>query len=114
METTSHDADGRQGIAERVTTLRKSKNMSQADLATAMSVSRSAVAQWETGRASMTMKNFDRLADILGVSKSYIISGEIGESGLSIRERKLIVAFRVCARTDQDAVLRIVNGLKAA
>ncbi len=49
--------------------------MTQADLAAAVRVSRSAVAQWETQRSGQVRGNLTRIASVLGVSVEHLLSG---------------------------------------
>ena len=53
-------------VGERIIELRKERNMSQGQLATAMEVSRQAVSKWENGLAVPDTQKMSRLAEVLG------------------------------------------------
>ena len=57
-------------IGARIRTARQEQGWTQEKLATAVGVSRSAVAQWETGRAGQVTPNLTRIAETLGVGWS--------------------------------------------
>ena len=54
-------------IGARIRTAREEQGWTQDQLAEAVGVSRSAVAQWETGRAGQVTTNLTRVAEALGV-----------------------------------------------
>ena len=62
-------------IGERITELRKSKNMSQGQLAQALNISRQAVSKWENGLAVPDTVRMIQLADILDTDIEYLTSG---------------------------------------
>lgn len=57
----------------KIRIFRKKSGMSQRDLAYAIGVSQSAVAQWETGIAQPTIDNLRKVADILGISPGELL-----------------------------------------
>ena len=62
----------RDSIGERIKKSRIAKSLTQDDVAKLMDVTRGAVANWEHNRSLPPAKNFPRLAQILGVSASYL------------------------------------------
>lgn len=62
-------------IAERILTLRKSKGMSQEQLAEAMGVSRQAVSKWESEQASPDLDKIITMSEIFGVTTDYLLKG---------------------------------------
>ena len=62
-------------IAERILTLRKSKGMSQEQLAEAVGVSRQAVSKWESEQASPDPEKIVILSEIFGVNTDYLLKG---------------------------------------
>ena len=62
-------------IGERITQLRKQRNMSQADLSRAMDVSRQAVSKWENDQASPDTIKLIQLADVLDTEVEYLATG---------------------------------------
>lgn len=62
-------------IGERIAQLRKQQNMSQGQLAEAMSVSRQAVSKWENDLTSPDSLNLIRLTEILDTDIEYLATG---------------------------------------
>ncbi len=62
-------------IADRILTLRKSKGMSQEQLAEAIGVSRQAVSKWESEQASPDPEKIIALSEIFGVTTDYLLKG---------------------------------------
>lgn len=64
----------------RIKELRKQKNITQDRLATAIGVSRSSVAMWETNNTQPDFDLIKKLADYFGVSIDYLLGYEIEKS----------------------------------
>ena len=64
-------------IGERITELRKQRNMSQADLSRAMDVSRQAVSKWENDQASPDTIKLIQLAEVLDTEVEYLATGRV-------------------------------------
>ena len=62
-------------IGERITELRTQKNLSQGDLASALSVSRQAISKWENDQASPDTIHLIQLADLLDTEVAYLATG---------------------------------------
>ena len=62
-------------IGERITELRKKQNLSQAELARVMEVSRQAVSKWENGQSSPDTIKLIQLADVLDTEVEYLATG---------------------------------------
>ena len=62
-------------IADRILMLRKSKGMSQEQLAEAVGVSRQAVSKWESEQASPDPEKIITLSEIFGVTTDYLLKG---------------------------------------
>lgn len=58
-------------VGNRISMARKEKNLSQALLAQALSVSAQAVGKWERGESMPDIMTFERLAEVLGVDLNY-------------------------------------------
>jgi len=59
-------------LAERITTLRKQKGLSQTDLAKASRVSREIIGRYERGEATPSIEVAKNIADTFGVSLDYL------------------------------------------
>ena len=64
-------------IGERITKLRKERNISQNQLAEFMEVSRQAVSKWENDLSTPDPAKMIRLADVLDTDLEYLTSGRI-------------------------------------
>jgi len=60
---------------------REALGLTQDRLAQLVGVSRSAVAQWETDRSGQVRGNLARVASVLGVSVGFLVTGTTGEDG---------------------------------
>lgn len=65
-------------IGQRLTGLRKRRGFSQEDLAKAVEISRSSVAQIELGNRSVNIMELQRLSMVLGFSLDDFVSGDFG------------------------------------
>ena len=62
-------------IGERISTLRKERNLSQGQLADALEVSRQAVSKWENDQSSPDTIKLIKLAELLDTEVEYLASG---------------------------------------
>ncbi len=95
-------------MGERIALLRRERGLSQAALATATGVSRSAVAQWETDRSGQVNGNLVRIAEVLDVSLEVLLHGEEarGPQGLTGDELALLRLYRACEAGQRADLLR--------
>lgn len=63
-------------FSEKLTQLRKSKNMTQEELAASLYVSRAAVSKWEQGRGLPSIDSLKALAALFDVTVDALLSGE--------------------------------------
>lgn len=66
----------REEIGLRIRTMRKSRNMTQEDLAKAIEQSASSITMYETGRREPDLETLEALADVFNVTLGSIVSGE--------------------------------------
>lgn len=62
-------------VSDRIQELRKSRGISQEELANALGVSRQAVSKWESGQSFPELDNIVALSDYFGVSADHILKG---------------------------------------
>ena len=100
-------------MGERIAGLRRERGLSQAELAAAMGVSRSAVAQWETDRAGQVTGNLARIAQLLDVSVEVLLHGDAARSpqGLTGDELALLRLYRACSAEWRSELLRTARRL---
>lgn len=73
-------------FGERLQKLRKSKNMTQEDLASKVNVSPQAVSKWETDMASPDITLLSKLADIFDITIDELLGREVKKEVTTINE----------------------------
>ena len=104
-------------IGERIREARQARGWTQDELAEAVGVSRSAVAQWETGRAGQVTGNLSRIAEVLDVSIEHLAHGRskrMAGQATSGDEMALLRLYRECSPDDKQLLLRTARRLAAA
>lgn len=104
------------GAGARIRAARMARGMTQADLAAATGVSRSAVAQWETDRAGQVRGNLARIAEVLGVSTDHLVGGKPMSdlTPADATELALLRLYRACDGADRQLLLRTAIRLARA
>jgi transcriptional regulator with XRE-family HTH domain len=103
-----------QDIGTRIRAVRRERGLTQDDLAEQVGVSRSAVAQWETGRTGQVTGNLSRIAAALGVAVEYLMVGDDKRAGGEARqgdELALLRLYRECEPEDRQMLLRTARRL---
>jgi transcriptional regulator with XRE-family HTH domain len=107
-----------QAIGARIRAAREARGLTQSALAARIGVTRSAVAQWETGRSGQVGGNLALVAAALDVGVGHLLLGQIADAGeggliagLTGNERALIELYRGCAPADQAVLLRVAHQL---
>ncbi len=106
--STPHD------IGARIQAVRRERGLTQDDFASRVGVSRSAVAQWETGRAGQVTGNLSRLAAVLDVNVEYLMYGDDKRAAGEVRqgdELALLRLYRECDPEDRQMLLRTARRL---
>lgn len=109
-----------QAIGTRIKAAREREGLTQAALAARIGVTRSAVAQWETGRAGQVGGNLAQIAAVLGVGVEHLLLGAapgavlrelgVGEA-MAGDELALLRLYRTCSPDDRAILLRLARGL---
>jgi len=60
-------------LGKNIKRIREQKNMSQGDLATALSVDRAYISNIENGRMNPTLSTLEKIAGALGISSSELL-----------------------------------------
>ena len=101
-------------IGERIRQTRQARGLTQEQLAEEVGVSRSAVAQWETGRAGQLTGNLARIAEVLSTGIEQLTHGRIkrpsGPPGKA-DELALLRLYRECRPDDRQLLLRTARRL---
>jgi transcriptional regulator with XRE-family HTH domain len=101
-------------IGERIRTARNGRGWTQDQLANAVGVSRSAVAQWETGRAGQITGNLTRIATVLDTHVTHLMFGTDKNAPFhasSGDELAILRLYRVCSPEDRQILLRTARRL---
>lgn len=81
-------------IADRIKMLRTSQNLSQADLAKKLGITRSSINAWELGFSSLSTGYLVELANLFHVSTDYLLGLKQNESldisGLDTEQMKIL------------------------
>ncbi len=103
-----------QGVGARIREARRARGWTQDQLAEAVGVSRSAVAQWETDRAGQVRENLTRIADVLGISVEVLLHGPASRASAQAAtgdEWALLRLYRECNAEDRATLLRLAQSL---
>ena len=93
------------GLSKRIQAARKAKDMSAADLARAIGVTRMAVSAWESGKVAPRPSILVKVANALGLSTEYLRSGKRangqgqGAAALSVAELLDEVRLKIAQAT---------------
>ena len=101
-------------IGKRIREARRDRGVTQDELADQVGVSRSAVAQWETGRTGQITGNLSRIADALEVNVEYFMYGDDKRAPGDVRqgdELALLRLYRECEPEDRQMLLRTARRL---
>ncbi len=108
-------------MGERIRLAREQRGWTQAALAHAIGVSRSAVAQWETGRAGQVTANLARIAAVLGIGLEQLVHGTPAPAPVPAPERTgsgdelaMMRLYRACSPEDRQTLLRLARRLAGA
>ena len=103
-----------QDIGTRIRATRRDRGLTQDELADQVGVSRSAVAQWETGRTGQVTGNLSRIAGVLEVNVEYLMYGDDKRAAGEVRqgdELALLRLYRECEPEDRQMLLRTARRL---
>lgn len=101
----------------RIRDARRERGMTQDQLASAVGVSRSAVAQWETGRAGQVTTNLTRIAGVLEVGVEHLMYGDDKRAPVEARqgdELAMLRLYRECSAEDRQLLLKTARRLAVA
>lgn len=92
-------------FGEALKEARKSKKMTQKDLAALLGKTGNSVCEWEKGRSSPSAEDLEKICQILNVSASSLIGGR--KPGLNEEEQRLLAQFRFMTREQKDLILKL-------
>ena len=98
-------------VGARIRALRRSRGLTQDELAVACQVSRSAVAQWETDRAGQLSGNITRIAAALDASVEHLLQGNQPVPGATGDVLAMLRLYQACDPEDRAFLLRTAHKL---
>ena len=75
-------------VGKTIARLRQDRNMTQQQLAAALSVSHQAVSKWETGAALPDLQTLMALTGLFGITVEQLLNGEVPEDRLAASPRR--------------------------
>jgi transcriptional regulator with XRE-family HTH domain len=101
-------------IGERITTLRKKKNWSQADLSRAIDASREAIGKYERNEAVPSVEVAKKIADAFDVSLDYLVDDQAAMT-FDKQTVKRLQDIEALPERDKDYIFYTIDNLiKAA
>jgi transcriptional regulator with XRE-family HTH domain len=98
-------------LGEKITKLKKLKNLSQVALAEVTGISRDAISKYERGDSVPSVDYAKRIADALGVSLDYLVSDSDKEDVLDNDAVKRIKEIQNLPLSEKDKIYSVVDAL---
>ena len=100
-------------VLRRILTTMEEKGVNQQDVTKHLGLGNGAFTRWKYNNGKSYMQYLNRIAEFLGVSREYLLSGKeeiVENEKLSSNEKKLLEAFRNLKKIEQDIFLRQLIG----
>ena len=98
-------------LGEKITRLKKLKNLSQVALAEATGISRDAISKYERGDSIPSVDYAKRIAEALGVSLDYLVSDSDKEDILDNDAVKRIKDIQDLPDSEKDKIYSVIDAL---
>ena len=98
-------------LAEKISTLKKAKSLSQLDLANLTGISKDAISKYERGEANPSVDYAKRIADALGVSLDFLVNEDEKENILDNDTLNRIKEIQKLPANEKDKILSVVDAL---
>lgn len=98
-------------LGEKITKLKKLKNLSQVALAEVTGISRDAISKYERGDSMPSVDYAKRIADALGVSLDYLVSDSDKEDVLDNDAVKRIKEIQDLPLSEKDKIYSVIDAL---
>ena len=99
-------------LGEKISLLRKKKNLSQADLAEKVNVTRDTIGKYERNDIIPTVEKARKIADILGISLDFLASEDAEEPQSNTPDKDMawrLKELSALPEAEQDKILSIVD-----
>ena len=100
-------------VLNRILTTMKEKGVNQQEVAQYLGLGNGTFTKWKYDNGKSYLKHLNKIAEYLGVSKTYLLEGinEVTkDEKLSQKEQKLLEIFRNLKIAEQDMFLRQIIG----
>ena len=104
--------DNKMFYAERVKSLRTAANVTQAELANRLGLSRSAILNWEQGRTRPDISNIPALCRVLNVPVSQFFFSSGTDTGMNREEARLLRSYRNMNEKHQRFIVKMAYELE--
>jgi len=102
-------------ISDRIQSLRKSKGMSQEQLADAVGVSRQSVSKWESEQATPDLEKIMAMSELFGVTTDYILKGiEPSDTAPDHKTMADVIDQKVLTSQNASRAKKVVKGILIA
>lgn len=114
----NHDKGGKYGghkdrninVGEKIKLLRKTKNLTQQEVADSINISRATIGSWETGRRIPYLDDLKKLGDLFGVGIAYF-EEDVKQSNASTQILNRIVEFFNSSDISIDEKIELFNNI---
>jgi transcriptional regulator with XRE-family HTH domain len=96
-------------LGDKITMLRKQKNLSQGDLADKISVSRDAIGKYERGDIMPTADKAKKMADVLGVSLDFLMNDAAKEDAVDKDMLQRMQEVQKLPDSEKDKITSIID-----
>lgn len=96
-------------LGDKITMLRKQKNLSQGDLADKIGVSRDAIGKYERGDIMPTADKAKKMADVLGVSLDFLMNEAAKEDAVDKDMLHRMQEVQKLPDSEKDKITSIID-----
>lgn len=93
-------------IGKNISSLRKDRNMSQAELAKAVGVGRSTISSWETDRTEPSMQDVEKIAQVLDCKKEDIVRDYMRELIRDAEVQRILMYAQMLTEEQQRSMIQ--------
>ena len=102
-------------VLNRILDTMKEKGVNQQEVSQYLGLGNGVFTKWKYDNGKSYMKHLNKIAEYLGVSRTYLLNGinEVEkDEELTQKEQKLVEAFRELKKAEQDMFLRQIIGFQ--
>ncbi|KAF5043474.1 helix-turn-helix protein [anaerobic digester metagenome] len=96
-------------IIERIFQLMEEKNIKYVELAEAVGVSKTVVSSWKSRNTNPPAESIVLIAELLNVSITYLLTGNLEQNDISEDDKKLIEKFNYLNQYNKDVVNKMID-----